>query len=446
MRGALSGLRVIDSTTMVAMPTAMHIMADMGAEVIKVETHTLFRTEAARLMYADNDPGDQPWNRDGAFNTVQRSKLGLTLNLKIKEGVEAFKDLVRVSDVVVENNRAGTMDRLGLGYEELKRIKPDLIYLSNTGFGHTGPWKSYAGIGRMFELTCGLSNFTGYLDEGPRRVGKAFFDLHVGWTAVFAILAALHYRQRTGIGQWIDFAMYQVGVSTMGDVILDFISNGRNGSVMGNRHPYMAPHGVYPCKGNDRWIAIAVENDKQWLALSYIIDQRVWTDRVEFASMNSRWRNQDELDHYISQWTKYLSDEVLMKILQGQGVPAASIMNSRDILTDPHMRARGFYELIKHSPETGMGSKLYYGRPWKMSKTPSYVRTPAPKLGEHNELILGDLLGRTVNEIAELYELGVAGIAPTNPSMYKPPTYEEQLNDGTLEGYDQNFNEILGSE
>ena len=135
-----------------------------------------------------------------------------------------------------------------------------------------------------------------------------------------------------------------------------------------------------------------------------------------------------------------------MKILQGQGVPAASIMNSRDILTDPHMRARGFYELIKHPPETGMGSKLYYGRPWKMSKTPSYVRTPAPKLGEHNELILGDLLGRTVNEIAELYELGVAGIAPTNPSMYKPPTYEEQLNDGTLEGYDQNFNEILGSE
>ena len=124
-------------------------------KVIKVETHTLFRTEAARLLYADNEPGDEPWNRDGSFNTLQRSKLGVTLNLKVAEGVQAFKELTRISDVVVENNRAGTMDRLGLSYEELKKEKPDLIYVSNTGFGHTGPWRTYAGIGRMFELTCG---------------------------------------------------------------------------------------------------------------------------------------------------------------------------------------------------------------------------------------------------------------------------------------------------
>ena len=259
MDGPLAGVRLIDSSTMVAMPTAMRIMAEMGAQVIKVESHTLRRGEAG--IFADNEPGDEPWNRDGNFNTLQHSKLGVTLNLKAPEGIEAFRDLVRVSDVLVENNRAGSMERLGLGYEELRKIKPDLVYLSNTGFGDTGPWRRYAGIGRMLELTCGLSQFTGYPDEGPRRVGNAFFDLHVGWTAVFAILAALHHRQQTGKGQLIDFAMYQVGVSTVGDAMLDYIANGRNAHPMGNRHPYLAPHGVYPCEGEDKWIAITTEND-----------------------------------------------------------------------------------------------------------------------------------------------------------------------------------------
>ena len=444
--GPLAGLRIIDSTTMVAMPTGLHIMADMGAEVIKVETHTLFRTEAARLLYADNNPGDEPWNRDGSFNALQRSKLGVTLNLKIPEAVQAFKELTRISDVVVENNRAGTMDRLGLSYEQLRKEKPDLIYVSNTGFGHTGPWRTYAGIGRMFELTCGLSQFTGYPDEGPRRVGKAFFDLHVGWTAVFAILAALHYRQKTGKGQWLDLAMYQIGVATMGDAILDYEVNGRNGRIMGNRHPYHAPHGVYRCKGDDKWIAIGIENDGQWNALVQVMGSPQWAREKRFEEGSSRWRNQDELDRLLGQWTENWGHLDLMARLQGVGVPAAAVMNSKEVLTDPHLRHRNFYERVTHPPGTGIGTKTYFGRPWKMSKTPSAIQRPAPSLGEHNERILGDLLGRSDDEVRRLYDIGVLGKVPTDPPDFKPPSYERQLEEGTLAGYDPDYSKIVGTD
>ena len=431
---------------MVAMPTALHIMADMGAEVIKVESHTLFRTEEARVLYADNDPGDQPWNREGSFNALQRSKLGVTLNLKTAEGVRAFKDLAQISDVVVENNRAGTMQRLGLGYDELVKVKPDLIYMSNTGFGYTGPWRRYAGIGRMFELTCGLSQFTGYPDEGPRRVGKAFFDLHVGWMATFAILAALHYREQTGKGQWLDFSMYQVGVATMGDAILDYVANGRNGQIMGNRHNWFAPHSVYRCKGDDKWIAIAVENDDHWNALCHVMNDPDWSREEKFTTGGGRWSHQDEIDQHLNNWTEEHSHLELMTLLQTSGIPASAVMNSREILTDPHMQARKFYEPIEHPPETGIGKKLYFGRPWKMSKTPSFIRRPAPKLGEHNELILGDMLGRTPTEIEKLYEIGVLGTLPESPPSFQPPTHERQIEDGSLVGYDQDYRSIVGLE
>ena len=444
VKSPLAGLRIIDSTTMVAMPTTTHIMADMGAEVIKVDSHTLFRPESDRGLYADNDPGEQPWNREGSFNALQRSKLGVTLNLKAEEGVKAFKELARISDVVVENNRPGTTDRLGLGYGELRKEKPDLIYLSNTGFGHTGPWRNYAGIGRMFELTCGLSQFTGYLDEGPRRVGKAFFDLHVGWAAVFAILAALHYCQQTGKGQWLDFGMYQIGVSTMGDTILDFLANGRNGGVMGNRHPCFAPHGVYRCRGEDQWIAIAVENGDQWHGLSQCMDNPAWTREDSFANNTSRRHNQDELDLLISRWTEGYDAQELMAVLQGAGVPASAVENSREVLPDPQLKARGFFERVDHPASTGIGEKLYVGRPWKMSETPVFIRRPAPALGEHNELVLGGLLGRSAKEIENLYELDVLGTTPPNVPEHRPPAYDSQLGDGSLASADLDYRNLLG--
>ena len=443
MVGALSGIRVLDSTNIIAMPTAMHIMGDMGAEVIKVESHTLPRVGMG--VFPDSDPGKDPWNRDSTFNALNRSKLGLTLNLKTPEGVDLLNDLVRVSDVLVENNRSGTMNRLGLGYEDLRKVKPDLIYLSNTGFGHTGPWRLYPGVGSMFELTCGLSQFTGYPDEGPRRVGSSWFDPHVGWMAVFAILAALHHRQQTGEGQWIDLSMYQIGLSTMGDTILDYLVNGRIGTPMGNRHPYYAPHGVYPCQGEDKWIAISVSTNKQWEALCQSMDSPVWTRDSKFGDSLSRWRNQDELDGYLRQWTSNFNHQELMTKLQKSGVNAAKVMNSEEILTDPHFKARGFFEYIEHPESSEIGSRAYVGRPWKMSDTPAHVQRPSPNLGEHNETIVGELLGCDEAEIAKLYEKGVLGKDPTEQPRIRPEiSFEEQIEDGTATGYNSNYKEVLG--
>ena len=441
MQDILAGLRIIDSTTAVAMPTAMHIMADLGAEIIKVESHTLTRDETG--PYADNDPGDEPWNRDASFQHLHRGKYSLTLNLKTAEGIQAYMDLARVTDVIVENNRAGTMDRLGLGYSELRKLKPDMIYFSNTGFGHTGPWKRYAGIGSMLELICGLSQFTGYPDEGtPRRVGAAWFDLHVAWMAVFAIMAALHYRNETGKGQWVDFAMYQIGVSTLGDALLDYSINGRNGRLMGNRHPVHAPYGVYRCQGVDKWIAIGIEADEQWNSLGSVLGKGL-SDNPKFGDSLSRKHHEDELDDYISEWAKDKNADGIMEILQEIGVPAYPVKNTKELLTDSHMEARNFYERFVHPSESGIGTRAYVGRPWRMPEMPSVIHRPAPKLGEQNEHIISDLLGWSDEEVSRLYALDIMGKVPSNAFERKPVNLGAGVEEGTIAEIDPDFKETL---
>ena len=445
MDGPLTGIRIIDSTSVMAMPTAMYIMADMGAEVIKVENPTANRS-AGMSLYPDNEPGEEPWNRDGGFHALHRSKLGITLNYKVPEALEVLHDLVRVSDVLAENNRPGVMDRLGLGYEDLKKINPKLIYFSFSGFGQTGPWKDYQGIGRMFELTAGVSQFTGYPDEGPRRVGSAWFDPPNGWMVVFAILSALHHRERTGQGQRVDHAMYQLGVSTVGDAILDFIANSRSGKLMGNKHPFMAPHGTYPCRGDDCWIAIAVDTDEQWRSLCQIMGNPDWVAEEKFADGLSRWKNQEELDVRLSEWTAAQDKSDLANRLRRSGVPAGAVLNTKEVMTDPHMRERGFFERITYPPERGIGTRMYVGRPWKMSETPSYIRRPAPRLGEHNELVLRDILGRGEDEITRLYELGALAKEPQGSPVPTPRLdLGEEVEAGGFAGYDTDYKEILGT-
>ena len=446
MDGPLSGLRIIDSTTVLAMPTAMYIMADMGAEVVKVESHTRGRGGGGQVSYADNIvPSQGHWNKDGSFHALHRSKLGITLDYKVPDSVEAFKDLVRVSDVLAENNRPGTMERLGLGYNELRKIKPDLVYFSFSGFGYTGPWRDYQGIGRMFELTCGVSQFTGYPDEGPRRVGSAWFDPPNGWMAVFAIMAALHYRKRTGKGQWIDHSMYQMGVSTLGDALLDYISNGRNGQLMGNRHPYYAPHGAYQCKGDDNWIAIAVENDRQWEALCDVMGDPSWTRDDKFTDPILRWHHQDDLDGHISDWTKPHDHIQLMHTLRDAGVPAGAVLNPKELLTDPDTKTRNIFEHVTFPPESGVGTRTFIGRPWEMSRSPSYIRSPGPDMGGDNERVLGDLLGRDKAEVGRLYEIGALGKEPMPlPDPGPVQDLDKEVQSGAIVGYDADYKKVLG--
>jgi benzylsuccinate CoA-transferase BbsF subunit len=444
MEDLLTGLRIIDSTTMVAMPTATHILADMGAEVIKIENHTAPRSEGGGV-FLDNKPGSKFWNRDGLFHMLQRSKLDLTLNLRTDEGQESFKSLASISDVIIENNRAGSMGRLGLDYEEIKKIKPDIIYVSNTGFGYTGPWQQYAGIGRMFELTCGLSQLTGYTDEGPRRVGAAFYDVPVGWTAVFAIMSALLHRQKTGEGQWIDFAMYQIGVSTIGDTILDFVANKRNGQVMGNAHPFYAPHNVYQTEGEDKWIAIGTENDTHWNNLCEIMNNPDWSQSNEYSDSFSRYKNREQLDLLLSDWTKTQNNLQLSNLLQSKGVPAGPVLNSKELLLDEHLNHRQFYERITHNPSDDIGEQMYSGRAWKMSNSTTKIRGPGPALGEHNDYILSQLLGYDEDTIGDFYDLGIISDEPNNQrSSTNPPSLEQLLEEGTISEFDVDFKSILG--
>ena len=453
MDGPLSGLRIIDSTTVYAMPTAMYLMADMGAQVIKVENPAASRAGGG-TVFPDDDPGEKPWNRDGGFHRLHRSKLSVALNLKRPEAVEVFKDLVRSSDVLAENNRPGVMARLGLDYDNLRELNSRLIYFSFSGFGQTGPWKDFQGIGRMFELTSGVSQFTGYPDEGPRRVGGAWFDPPNGWMAVFAILSALHYRNMTGKGQRVDFPMYQMGVATVGDAILDYTSNGRSGKLMGNRHPFLAPHGAYPCKGMDRWIVITIENDQQWHNLCQAMGSPDWTRDERFVDGMSRWENQAQLDQHLSAWTENYDHLELMDLLGKADIPIGAVLDAKEVLTDPQMQERGFFERITYPPESKVGIRPYAGRPWKMSKSPSYIRRPPPDLGEHNEYVLSEILERSSTEIEHLYEVGAITREPVPlPTMQERKSQKERsalkdigVEEGTLAGYDADYKKVLGIE
>ena len=437
--GMLTGIRILDSTTAIAMPTALTILSDMGAEVIKVESHSREGTE----------------NRGEAFQVLQRNRLGVTVNLRATGGLELFKNLITVCDVLMENNRAGTFARLGLGYDEVRKANPTIIMLSNTGFGQTGPWKRYTGHGTFIEHDAGMGYFTGYQDQGPRQVGNAWIDIHAAWLSVFAVISALYHRAETGEGQYIDFSMYESGVTTMGVEILDYIANGNIGQRMANRHPYFAPHGVYPCRGDDKWIAISVESDGNWRTLCELMANPDLAQDPRFGDSLSRMHHQDDIDPIITSWTRNLDVTELMAMLQGKGIPASTVPDASEVMTDTHLKARGFFEKMIHSPESEIGTRVFPGRPWKGSKTPSRFRRPAPYLGEHNEYVFGEILGINEAEIEKLYETGMTAKLPPQPGKSgaiqartggrsggrtKPITVEN----GGLAGIDPDYERRLG--
>src|SRR5262249_50336069 len=257
----LEGVRIVDSTTILAAPYSLGLLGDLGADVIKVEAHTRGRTGS---IFYRNELGEQPWNESGFFNAPNRSKRGITLDLKRPEGLEVLRKLVGTCDVFVENNRPGAAQRLGIDYHSLRQIRPDLIMLSISGFGQDGPWKLYGGIGRMLEATTGLASLTGYPGGPPQRVGSAYVDLQVSYAMVFLLMAALVHRERTGRGPHVDLSMYQIGVSMVGDAVMEYLANGHEGERRGNRDRYLAPQGVYPCRGEDRWVALTIRDDAEW--------------------------------------------------------------------------------------------------------------------------------------------------------------------------------------
>lgn len=459
----LEGIRVLDSTYVFALPYAGGLLADMGAEVIKVEgpgRPDVTRTGGYSGVFAENDLGEDWWNRPSTYNLIHRGKQSLTLDLTDARGRDLFRDLVKISDVVMENFTPRVMRNWGLDYPNLRRLRPDVILVSNTGYGHgDGPYSGYPAQATTQEATHGHCWVTGYApgggagagsdlasdwDNSPAKAGASFVDFLSTWTALFAIGAALRYRGRTGLGQWVDIGMYQAGVMFLSEYVLDAAVNGRDGGRIGNRHPWRAPQGCYPAAGPDRWVTLSVGDDAQWRAMCQVMGRPELAADGRFATIAARRENHDALDEIIAGWTAGRDRYDAMHALQGAGIPAGPVLTGRDVHYDPHFRSRNFLERVKYPPERNLGERPFIGRPYKFSKSPLLIQGPSPAFGQHNAAALQGLLGVPEAEYRRLAEDGVIATVPTTgePSPVTPPA--EALERGVIAGWDADYRERLG--
>jgi len=404
----LEGYRVLDLSTWWAGPLGTMILGGLGAEVIKIEA--IQRLDGYRGTYS-GALSSKTYETSPAFNTVNRNKLGITLNLDSAKGVQIFRELVKISDVVYENYSARVMEAFGLDYPSLQKINPSIIMVSVTGFGRTGPWRDYVSFAATSESMAGLPEITGYPGGPPIIPGAILADPLSGVYAALATLAALHARGRTGRGQLVDLSLLETTSTVLGDVLIDHLMNGRLPVRQGNRHPRFAPHDVYRCQGEDQWVAIAIRSDEEWRRFCQTLDRPELANDSRFAGVRSRWQNQDALKPVIEEWTIKRSKEAACRLLQKQGIAAGGVASAKDLLRDPHLKARGFFQRI-HRQEVGMHP--YPSLPMRSSQQPYPMGRPAPLLGEHNQYVLGELLGMTQDQIEELVREQVIGTEPLN--------------------------------
>ena len=415
----LEGIRVIDHGIVYTGTAATTTLGDMGAEVIRVEPINILPPFTRGMMarppkgmpmpgYVDCDPGEKPWNRWFQLHAMQHNKYDITLDLSQPKGVEIYKKLAAISDVVMENFAPGVMDRMGIGYDVLKKIKSDIIMISASGLGAVGPYRNYAAVGTSISGMTGMLALRGYPGDDPtiRTAIPVWSDNVAASTAAFAAIAALYHRRKTGQGQFIDMSQAETFIPHMGEAILDYTMNKRIAQVMGNRDRSMAPQGCYPCQGEDQWVTISIASDEQWQDLCRVTGNPSWAGDARFADVLGRLRHQDELDKLIGEWTAQHTNYDVMHLLQKEGVPAAPVMMSTDLFADPHLAARGFFTELTHRDA---GTHRYPGAAFQFSKTPVSIRIPPPCLGEHNEYIYGQLLGMSKDEIARMKEEKLIG-------------------------------------
>lgn len=399
-RRPLEGVRITDLTIVVAGPTATGVLGDLGAEVIKIE-HIIARGDTSTaLPKAHHVDADRPYNRGNWFHDLNRSKKAITLNLMVPEAKDLFRRLVAISDVVVQNFSPRVMENHGLAYEKLREVKPDIIMASLPGFGMDGPMRNRTSFGPGIEAMTGLGDLTGFPDGPPTKPGNFVTDYTAGMMAAFAVMAALHYRRRTGRGQHLELAMRDGALQLIGEPLMDFAMNGRVQTRIGNRHPSMAPHGVYPCAGEDKWVAIAVATDAEWDKLRATLGDPEWARAERFASVLGRLEHQDEIDTHLGAWTRERSHYAVMYALQAAGVDAGAVLTTQEIGTDPHYNARGFMQPV-YIPEAGPVRMSRAG--FNLTETPGRIAA-GPGFGADNRYVLHDLLGVSEPEITALAE------------------------------------------
>jgi len=397
-KGPLDGVRLTEFTSAWAGPYATCLLGFLGAEIIKVESR--MRLDHSRQLSFSTGRRFSGPDESEVFNNLNLNKKSVTLNLKAPKAIEVAKKLAGVSDVVMENMRPGVMPRLGLGYEALKEMRPDLIYLSSSACGQNGPEREYVGYAPTFAALGGVSYITGYDDWPPSNFMGAI-DLRSATTAAASILAALVQRQRTGKGQYVDMASQESISVLIGDVILDYVMNGRVQTRRGNRGYRIAPHNCYRCKGEDKWISIAVATDEEWEGLCRAMDRADLVEDDRFSIIENRYKNQEELDGIISEWTRDKDNYELMARLQQAGVAAAPTLRSKYLFEDPHVQDRGVFLQVEHPK---VGNDWVIAPPWRLSETPAGIHRHGPLLGEHNDDVFGELLGMSTKEIRRLEE------------------------------------------
>jgi crotonobetainyl-CoA:carnitine CoA-transferase CaiB-like acyl-CoA transferase len=400
----LEGIRVVDMTWVWAGPCACMLLAMLGAEVVKVESRDRLDFFRRYVIWplADAEPKELSTDESMMFLSANMSKLGVTLDLGKPEGKDLLKRLVAVSDVVVENMRPGAMARLGFGYDDLRRANPAIIMLSSSARGSSGPESQYAGYAAVNHAIGGAAYITGYPD-GPPGYALGDVDLMNATTAAFAIVAALRYRDLTGQGQFIDYSQSEGVTSLIGESLLEYQMTGRIPERKANSDDFMAPHGVYPCWGIDRWLAIAVATDDEFAALCDVIGVSDLASDPRFAFAADRKRNESALDEIIAGWTREQDRDYAVERLSSAGVAAAPSRDAQDLFRDPHLRARGAFVEVEH-PEGGAHDLV--GLPWKMSGCEPLLRR-APRLGEHNNYVFHDVLGLSEAELKKLRRRGV---------------------------------------
>ena len=444
----LEGIRVLDSSYIFALPYTGGLLADMGAEVIKVEGPG--RTDPTRTgglfgSFPENEVSGDWWDRCSTYNLLQRGKLSITLDLTDARARDLFRELVSISDVVMENYTPSVMRDWDLDYRSLRKVRPDIIMVSNTGYGHgEGPYSGYPAQATTLEGTHGLAWITGYPGGPPSRAGSSYVDFLSTWTALFAIGAALRYRSRTGQGQWIDLAMYQAGAMAISEYILDYTVNGRPGQRTGNRHPFRAPQGCYRAAGADEWVTLSVGSDDQWQALCEMMGHPGLAQDPRFDGVLARVQNHDELDSILNQWTSVYDKYKLMEMLQSAGIPAGPVLNNKETHLNPHFKAREFLEYVSFPKERGIGTRPFIGRPYKFSKSPLKIRGPAPTLGQHNVPVLMELLGVSEEQYLVLEQQAIIGKTPITDEPVFPTPISKQVQEGRLGGWDPDYRGLLG--
>jgi crotonobetainyl-CoA:carnitine CoA-transferase CaiB-like acyl-CoA transferase len=408
--GALGRFRICDFTGQLAGAGATKWLAAFGAEVIRIEdpvTHGLWDILRPMGPFVDERRGP---DFGGGFNNHNTGKYGITLNLRTERAKELLVEIVKRSDVVTENFAKGVLERWGFGYERLRAIKPDIIYVSNCGFGHQGPYSAYKTWGPIVQAMSGLTFLSGLPDTEPAGWGYSYMDHTGGMYMAIAILLALVHRERTGVGQWVDMSCTDSGLTLTGTSILDYTVNGRptrrpdSPDSNHSPHPAMAPHAIYPCRGDDEWIAIACRSDADWRALAAKIGAD-WTREGRFASVQGRLAAQTELDAKLGDWTRPQEKYALARALQAAGIPAAAVAKPEERIDhDENTKAWGLFPTATHAK---IGKVRVDGLPVHLSKTDWKIERGGPCVGEHTDEVLTSLLGLSPDEIAKLRAEGI---------------------------------------